>query len=107
MPEQDQIMPGPCSICGVTNYLASYGGPTICPSCDCGTTSTLKLQQHIQRLTEKLNTLNKNIYFLVKQELEMAALRCAQHAYHNPSDDQLKGMRNAALNREEMENTND
>lgn len=27
---------GPCVICGATGYPLSIGGPTICPSCDCG-----------------------------------------------------------------------
>lgn len=27
---------GPCVVCGATNYALSMGGPTICPSCDCG-----------------------------------------------------------------------
>jgi hypothetical protein len=29
-------IPGPCVICGGTNYNLSCGGPTICPKCDCG-----------------------------------------------------------------------
>jgi len=28
--------PGPCILCGTTNYPMSMGGPTICPACDCG-----------------------------------------------------------------------
>lgn len=28
--------PGPCIICGDTNYPLSMGGSSICPSCDCG-----------------------------------------------------------------------
>lgn len=28
--------PGPCVICGGTDYDLSCGGPTICPKCDCG-----------------------------------------------------------------------
>lgn len=30
------IQPGPCVICGGTNYELSMGGPTLCPKCDCG-----------------------------------------------------------------------
>lgn len=30
------MIPGPCIICGLTDYNLSMGGPTICPSCDCG-----------------------------------------------------------------------
>lgn len=29
-------LPGPCIICGDTNYNLSCGGPAICPKCDCG-----------------------------------------------------------------------
>lgn len=28
--------PGPCVICGARSYGVSFGGPSICPSCDCG-----------------------------------------------------------------------
>jgi hypothetical protein len=28
--------PGPCCLCGATNYPMSMGGPSICPSCDAG-----------------------------------------------------------------------
>lgn len=28
--------PGPCIVCGETNYPLSCGGPSICPPCDCG-----------------------------------------------------------------------
>lgn len=38
--EKDQLrtvsIPGPCMVCGATNYNLSCGGPTICPKCDCG-----------------------------------------------------------------------
>lgn len=30
------MIPGPCVICGGTNYELSCGGQTICPKCDCG-----------------------------------------------------------------------
>lgn len=30
------MIAGPCVMCGLTNYALSCGGPTICPSCDCG-----------------------------------------------------------------------
>jgi hypothetical protein len=29
-------MLGPCVICGDVGYELSIGGPSICPSCDCG-----------------------------------------------------------------------
>ena len=28
--------PGPCELCGATDYPLSMGGPAICPACDCG-----------------------------------------------------------------------
>lgn len=30
-----QIQRGPCKICGAVDYLLSFGGPDICPVCDC------------------------------------------------------------------------
>lgn len=30
------LQPGPCVICGGTDYNLSCGGPSICPKCDCG-----------------------------------------------------------------------
>lgn len=32
-------LPGPCVVCGATDYFLSMGGPTICPSCDTGASS--------------------------------------------------------------------
>lgn len=29
---------GPCVVCDIVNYPLSFGGPSICPSCDSGTT---------------------------------------------------------------------
>ena len=29
------IQSGPCTMCGATNYPLSFGGPGICPACDC------------------------------------------------------------------------
>ena len=33
----DAVQPGPCVICGDTNYPLSFGGPSVCGPCDCGT----------------------------------------------------------------------
>lgn len=46
--------PGPCVVCGLRNYSLSYGGPDICPGCDCGHTgeSVVRAQRaEIERLT--------------------------------------------------------
>lgn len=45
------IQPGPCKVCGKTNYPASYGGPEICPACDCGTYNGYVLAGHNAKLT--------------------------------------------------------
>ena len=50
---------GPCAICGRTNYAMSYGGPSICPQCDCGSYNANILASYNQRLTEKLSELSK------------------------------------------------
>ena len=31
-----ELIEGPCSVCGGKNYQLSMGGPSICPTCDCG-----------------------------------------------------------------------
>jgi hypothetical protein len=53
-------MPGPCVICGATDYPLSMGGPTICPSCDCGDFGIAKVQRQaaeIARLQRRVVTL--------------------------------------------------
>ncbi len=39
------LQPGPCVVCGATNYPPSLGGPNICPSCDCGRPSPVQLRR--------------------------------------------------------------
>ena len=29
------IISGPCKVCGDVNYDLSFGGPDVCPACDC------------------------------------------------------------------------
>lgn len=48
---------GPCVICGATNYALSMGGPTICPSCDCGNFGMPALQ----RQTQVINSLRSDV----------------------------------------------
>lgn len=48
--------PGPCIICGDRDYPLSAGGPTICPSCDCGDFGLAKVKRQaaeIERLTAR------------------------------------------------------
>jgi hypothetical protein len=35
-----KLQPGPCMVCGLTDYPLSMGGPEICPACDCGISPT-------------------------------------------------------------------
>ncbi len=60
----DDLIPGPCEICGTTNYRLSMGGPGICPSCDCGDFSIAKVQRQatsIVRLEVALAARDKEI----------------------------------------------
>jgi hypothetical protein len=48
---------GPCVICGAMDYQLSVGGPTICPSCDCGNfgpQAMARLGKTIVELRERL-----------------------------------------------------
>lgn len=50
-------MPGPCVVCGDTNYTLSCGGPTICAKCDCGNfdaATVMKQAKVIAELREQL-----------------------------------------------------
>lgn len=38
-------IPGPCGVCGATNYNLSVGGPGICPRCDCGPPSAKDIRR--------------------------------------------------------------
>jgi hypothetical protein len=44
------MCPGPCVMCGKTNYPLSMGGPSVCPMCDCGHSTS---QSHLRKLTEE------------------------------------------------------
>jgi hypothetical protein len=47
-------MPGPCVICGATNYALSMGGPSLCPACDCGHFNGHALAVHNAKLSAQL-----------------------------------------------------
>lgn len=49
-----------CTICGLTFYNRSYGGPGICPSCDCGNFGFAAIERQrkeIERLREENTSL--------------------------------------------------
>lgn len=60
---------GPCVVCGATDYSLTLGGPTICPSCDCGRDPeigrliNLGQKQHAEiiRLRTELATANERL----------------------------------------------
>lgn len=55
------MQPGPCKICGRTNYPASFGGPDICSGCDCGVTDPAVLSWHNNKLQEELAALRQRL----------------------------------------------
>lgn len=44
-------MSGPCIYCGSINYAPSMGGPSICPSCDCGNFGPSVVQRQGETIT--------------------------------------------------------
>jgi hypothetical protein len=64
-----QLQPGPCVICAAVNYPLSMGGPTICPSCDCGNFGPEVLKKQGKAFTEivaRLQTDNKRLLDALK-----------------------------------------
>ena len=48
---------GPCVVCGLRNYPLSCGGPSICPTCDCGNFGPELVEcqrREIERVTKAL-----------------------------------------------------
>ncbi len=53
---------GPCIVCGATNYALSFGGPHLCPPCDCGIPPQVtKLKLENQKLKERVTELETQI----------------------------------------------
>lgn len=53
--------PGPCCICGGTDYELSCGGPTICPQCDCGNFTQATVLRQVKEM-ERLRSAHDAIY---------------------------------------------
>lgn len=47
-----ELQSGPCAACGLRNYGLSYGGPTICPACDCGNSGPSRMNAQRERIAE-------------------------------------------------------
>ncbi len=64
---------GPCVVCGRTNYPLSMGGPTICPSCDCGYPPYAKVHSlcaEVEQLKAQLKALNEPVILSEWQQLQ-------------------------------------
>ena len=51
----EQIQSGPCVVCGKTNYPLSFGGQTICPTCDLGTYDANVIAANNAKMTARLD----------------------------------------------------
>jgi len=72
MSERETLMPGPCCICGRTDYPLSMGGPTICPKCDCGHFDAATVQQQakvIEGLRAELASLRSPASPVTEEEI--------------------------------------
>lgn len=76
-------IPGPCVICGGTNYELSCGGSAICPKCDCGhfDAATVMLQaKEMIRMKEENERLRGRLEHMQNEAAHMARenkeLRC-------------------------------
>ena len=66
----EPVLEGPCIVCGATNYPLSMGGPTLCPSCDCGIDPKIaKLQAENQVLQAQVESITKSANFMLNVEL--------------------------------------
>lgn len=95
--EIPRAQPGPCEGCGATGYSLSYGGPRICPACDCG------VPPEVSKLRRELAESNKALDFY-REAYEKAHARAEaleasrdrlfeQSALHTESD----GMQRAEI----------
>ena len=57
----DRVIAGPCVICGDKNYPLSMGGPTICPSCDCGPPNPRRVREERERLLAEIERLRREL----------------------------------------------
>lgn len=61
--------PGPCKVCGKTNYPSSLGGPDICPECDCGSFNPNILAYQNAKYADRLAALEKWGREMVKKDI--------------------------------------
>ncbi len=58
---------GPCKMCGASGYSLSYGGPDICPACDCG------IDPEVTKLKRELVEMKQS--FVLRWEADMRAIK--------------------------------
>lgn len=68
-----QFQPGPCSMCGATNYPLSFGGANICPACDCGVSP--EVSRLSRELANRAEIITKYGDHVEKQDKELTQLR--------------------------------
>jgi len=54
-----ELHAGPCVVCGLRNYPLSFGGPTICPACDCGNSGPQLVRSQKHRIAELESALSR------------------------------------------------
>lgn len=78
-PYDQMIQPGPCALCGAMNYPLSYGGPTICPPCDCSPPSPRQLRHLREEITRLKDELEYHKPRSVQVEEKLARQSSALH----------------------------
>lgn len=67
------IQPGPCIGCGLRNYSLSFGGPLLCPACDCGNTGPAIVRRQAERIRELEKELSARTEVVpIHEQLRMA-----------------------------------
>lgn len=84
--EIDAVWPGPCVICGSTNYALSMGGPTICPSCDCGDFGI----ERVKRLGRELASTREELQARMKALEEAGAIMLMANAANKQRAEQAE-----------------
>lgn len=64
---------GPCVVCGATDYQLSFGGPSICPACDCGIDP--KLTELRVKYSEALSQLTRAEQRIAGMQTEITCLK--------------------------------
>lgn len=72
-----------CRICGLRYYSHSWGGPGVCPSCDCGNFGPAIVQRQAKEI-ERLQAANA---VLAAELNRLNVTMCAENSAVEPSGD--------------------